>query len=73
MLPATRRPSIRASRWHTGSRLVALRGAFRHTVYAGLFAPQNQCIDDTVNGYLIDGELPSTNATCPVTPSSSEG
>ncbi|MEL5955234.1 alpha/beta hydrolase [Streptomyces sp. CLV115] len=56
-----------------GSRLVTLRGAFRHTVYAGLFAPQNQCIDDTVNRYLIDGKLPSANATCPITPSPSEG
>ncbi|MER7848191.1 alpha/beta hydrolase [Kitasatospora sp. NPDC096077] len=62
-----------AHRTLTGSRLVTLRGAFRHTVYAGLFAPQNTCIDDTVNRYLVDGELPGTDTTCPVTPSPSGG
>jgi pimeloyl-ACP methyl ester carboxylesterase len=62
-----------AHRALNGSRLVTLRGAFRHTVYAGLFAPQNKCIDDTVNRYLIDGELPSTDTTCPVMPSPRKG
>ncbi|MEV7598351.1 alpha/beta hydrolase [Kitasatospora sp. NPDC089797] len=57
-----------AHRALTGSRLVTLRGAFRHTVYAGLFAPQNSCIDDTVNRYLIDGTLPDKDTTCPNTP-----
>jgi pimeloyl-ACP methyl ester carboxylesterase len=62
-----------AHRALAGSRLVTLRGAFRHTVYAGLFAPQNQCIDDIVNRYLIDGKLPSRDRTCPSMPSPSGG
>ncbi|MEV8634792.1 alpha/beta hydrolase [Streptosporangium sp. NPDC051023] len=53
----------------TGSRLVTLRGAFRHTVYAGLFAPQNACIDKVVNGYLVDGVMPAADTTCADTPS----
>lgn len=57
-----------AHRALTGSRLVTLRGAFRHTVYGGLFAPQNNCIDNAVNRYLIDGILPTTDTTCPNTP-----
>ncbi|WP_189325358.1 alpha/beta hydrolase [Streptomyces flaveus] len=61
-----------AHRALAGSRLVTLRGAFRHTVYAGLFAPQNKCIDDTVNRYLIEGKLPNTDTTCPVMPSPSD-
>ncbi|MEV7009142.1 alpha/beta hydrolase [Streptosporangium sp. NPDC051022] len=47
-----------------GSRLVTLRGAFRHTVYAGLFAPPNACVDDVVNRYLVDGVLPDRDSTC---------
>ncbi len=72
--PAAVYPGQRvAHRALAGSRLVTLRGAFRHTVYAGLFAPRNQCIDDTVNRYLIDGKLPSTDTTCPLTSPTSEG
>ncbi|MFD1936923.1 alpha/beta hydrolase [Nonomuraea mangrovi] len=52
----------------TGSRLVTLRGAFRHTVYGGLFAPRNACIDTAVNRYLIEGVLPARDTTCPDSP-----
>jgi hypothetical protein len=45
----------------TGSRLVTLRGAFRHGVY---FVSNNACIDATVNRYLLDGVLPGTDITC---------
>ncbi|MEU1736687.1 alpha/beta hydrolase [Streptosporangium sp. NPDC020145] len=48
----------------TGSRLVTLRGAFRHTVYAGLFSPKNDCVDRIVNRYLVDGVMPATDTTC---------
>ncbi|MFD0884002.1 alpha/beta hydrolase, partial [Streptosporangium algeriense] len=48
----------------TGSRLVTLRGAFRHTVYAGLFAPKNDCVDRIVNRYLVDGVMPAADTTC---------
>ncbi|MEU1040678.1 alpha/beta hydrolase [Streptomyces sp. NPDC005907] len=37
-----------------------------------MFAPQNKCIDDTVNRYLIDGDLPGTDTACPVMPSPTE-
>ncbi|KUO09431.1 alpha/beta hydrolase [Streptomyces sp. DSM 15324] len=47
-----------------GSRLVTLRGAFHHTVYAGLFAPKNMCVDKAVNTYLKDGTLPPGDMTC---------
>lgn len=58
-----------AHRVLTGSRMVTLRGAFHHTVYAGLFAPQNGCIDSAVNRYLTDGVLPAKDTTCPDVPS----
>ncbi|MFC0058006.1 MerR family transcriptional regulator [Streptomyces actinomycinicus] len=45
-------------------RLIAEPGAFRHTVYAGLFAPKNACIDEAVNHYLATGVLPSHDSTC---------
>lgn len=57
-----------AHRALTGSRLITLRGAFRHTVYGGLFAPRNTCVDNAVNRYLIDGVLPAGDTTCPSTP-----
>ncbi|MGW4470225.1 alpha/beta hydrolase [Nonomuraea sp. NPDC004354] len=49
----------------SGSRLVTVRGAFRHTVYGGLFAPRNACVDETVNRYLADGVFPAKDMTCP--------
>jgi pimeloyl-ACP methyl ester carboxylesterase len=44
-----------------GSHLVTLRGAFRHGVY---ITAGNPCIDSTVNRYLVDGALPTTDAVC---------
>ncbi|GLK14186.1 alpha/beta hydrolase [Streptosporangium carneum] len=64
---------LAAHRALTGSRMVTLRGAFRHTVYGGLFAPRNTCVDDAVNGYLVDGVLPAEDATCANTPSAGKG
>ncbi|MFI6322441.1 alpha/beta hydrolase [Nonomuraea sp. NPDC050556] len=55
---------LSAHRALTGSRMVTLRGAFRHTVYGGLFAPRNACIDTAVNRYLVTGRLPATDTTC---------
>lgn len=48
----------------TGSRLVTLRGAFRHTVYGGLFAPRDACVDGAVDRYLLDGVLPARDTVC---------
>ncbi|MBG0828009.1 alpha/beta fold hydrolase [Planomonospora sp. ID67723] len=63
--PAATYPGQRAMhRALTGSRMVTLRGAFRHTVYGGLFAPRNACVDRAVNRYLADGVLPARDATC---------
>ncbi|MBP2329040.1 pimeloyl-ACP methyl ester carboxylesterase [Kibdelosporangium banguiense] len=45
----------------TGSRLVTLRGSFRHTVFPLAGSP---CIDTAVNHYLLDGVLPETDTTC---------
>ncbi|MBG0814563.1 alpha/beta hydrolase [Planomonospora sp. ID82291] len=53
-----------AHRALTGSRLVTLRGAFRHTVYGGLFAPRNACVDAAVDRYLIQGVMPARDAVC---------
>ncbi|MEU6587677.1 hypothetical protein ABZ923_00290 [Streptomyces sp. NPDC046881] len=39
-----------------------MRGAFRHTVWAGLFAPKNTCIDEAVYHYLTTGLLPCRDA-----------
>jgi pimeloyl-ACP methyl ester carboxylesterase len=49
-----------------GSRLVTLRGSFRHGVYV---AAGNTCVDTAVNHYLIDGVLPGADTTCTATPS----
>jgi pimeloyl-ACP methyl ester carboxylesterase len=46
----------------TGSRLVTLRGSYRHTVY---LAAGSTCVDGAVNRYLIDGVLPGRDTTCP--------
>ncbi|MGW6620799.1 alpha/beta fold hydrolase [Nocardia sp. NPDC055002] len=43
------------------ARSLTLRPAFRHGVY--LF-DSSACIDDTVTAYLLDGVLPSGDATC---------
>ncbi|MFF8769400.1 alpha/beta hydrolase [Kitasatospora sp. NPDC015120] len=64
--PAATYPGqLSAHRALTGSRLVTLRGAFRHTVYAGLFAPRDTCVDAVVDRYLLDGVLPATDGDCP--------
>lgn len=55
---------LSAHRALTGSRLVTLRGAFRHTVYGGLFAPRDRCVDAAVNHYLATGKLPATDTAC---------
>ncbi|MFD9060835.1 alpha/beta hydrolase [Kitasatospora purpeofusca] len=64
--PAATYPGqLSAHRALTGSRLVTLRGAFRHTVYAGLFAPRDTCVDAAVDHYLLDGVLPAHDTDCP--------
>ena len=45
----------------TGSRLITLKGAFRHGVY--LFE-DNKCVNDRVNHYLLTGDLPAADTTC---------
>ncbi|PWW63325.1 alpha/beta hydrolase [Actinokineospora spheciospongiae] len=44
-----------------GSRLVTLRGAFRHGVY---LAAGNTCVDTAVRDHLLGGALPATDLTC---------
>ncbi|MER7209199.1 alpha/beta hydrolase [Streptosporangium sp. NPDC000239] len=45
----------------TGSRMVTLRGAYRHATYLGA---GNSCVNTTVERYLIDGVLPGGDVTC---------
>lgn len=61
---AVHKGQLAAHRALAGSRLVTLRGAYRHTVYAGLFAPQNPCIDRAVDRYLLKGVLPGRDTAC---------
>ncbi|MET8544104.1 alpha/beta hydrolase [Kitasatospora sp. NPDC004799] len=68
---ATRSGQLSAHDALAGSRLVTLRGAFRHTVYAGLFAPRDACVDAAVDHYLLDGVLPAADADC-VAPGSTD-
>ncbi|YCK35411.1 alpha/beta hydrolase [Actinomadura sp. ATCC 39365] len=44
-----------------GSRMITLRGAFRHGAY---LAAGDTCVDATVNRYLVDGVLPGGDTTC---------
>lgn len=50
-----------AHRLLTGSRLLTLRGAAIHAVYANY---GNACVDSTVAAYLNSGRLPATDRTC---------
>ncbi|MEU0571928.1 alpha/beta hydrolase [Nonomuraea sp. NPDC005983] len=60
--PVTPYPGHRAMhRALTGSRMITLRGAFRHGAY---LAAGNACVDTTVNRYLVDGVLPDGDTTC---------
>ncbi|MGW1056439.1 alpha/beta hydrolase [Micromonospora rubida] len=44
-----------------GSRMVTLRGRFAHGQY---LAAENECVDGTVNRYLVDGVLPTRDTDC---------
>ncbi|MFI9593903.1 alpha/beta hydrolase [Nonomuraea sp. NPDC052265] len=60
--PVTPFPGQRAMhRALTGSRMVTLRGAFRHGAY---LAAGDTCVNTTVNRYLVDGVLPDGDTTC---------
>ncbi|MEV4395060.1 alpha/beta hydrolase [Nonomuraea sp. NPDC049607] len=60
--PVTPFPGQRAMhRTLTGSRMVTLRGAFRHGAY---LAAGDTCVNTTVNRYLVDGVLPGRDTTC---------
>ncbi|MFF4383878.1 alpha/beta fold hydrolase [Kitasatospora sp. NPDC001547] len=61
---ATRAGQLSAHHALAGSRLVTLRGAYRHTVYAGLFAPRDACVDAVVDRYLLAGALPAQDTDC---------
>ncbi|MER7129811.1 alpha/beta hydrolase [Streptosporangium saharense] len=45
----------------TGSRMVTLRGAYRHAAYLGA---GDSCVNTTVERYLIDGVLPGSDIVC---------
>ncbi|WP_230879854.1 alpha/beta hydrolase [Planomonospora sp. ID67723] len=45
----------------TGSRMLTLRGAYRHGV---TFFEGNPCVDRVANRYLLTGVLPGTDITC---------
>ncbi|MEU7895271.1 alpha/beta hydrolase [Nonomuraea sp. NPDC049152] len=45
----------------TGSRMITLTGAYRHTVY---IAAENTCVNTKVDRHLADGVLPDQDVTC---------
>ncbi|MFI6317671.1 alpha/beta hydrolase [Nonomuraea sp. NPDC050556] len=45
----------------TGSRMITLQGAYRHTVY---LVDGNACVDTKVTRYLVDGVMPAQDVTC---------
>ncbi|WP_214322793.1 alpha/beta hydrolase [Nonomuraea sediminis] len=60
--PATPYPGQQAMHHAlTGSRMITLTGAYRHTVY---IADKNTCVDTKVTCYLLDGHLPEADVTC---------
>ncbi|WP_369779514.1 alpha/beta hydrolase [Streptomyces sp. R33] len=52
--------AVRAHRGLAGSRLVTVEGGDH-----GQFQNRNACVDAHVEGYLLDGTLPSDDTTCP--------
>jgi pimeloyl-ACP methyl ester carboxylesterase len=52
--------ALDAHRHYAGSRLLTVTGEGDHGVYAG----GNVCVDRIVDGYLIDGKLPSKDLSC---------
>ncbi|GIH79044.1 alpha/beta hydrolase [Planobispora longispora] len=67
--PKTPYPGQRAMRRAlSGSRMVTVRGAFRHLVSRVFTATPDACVDDAVGRYLLDGVLPAEDTTCPGAP-----
>ncbi|GII05450.1 tripeptidyl aminopeptidase [Planobispora takensis] len=67
--PKTPYPGQRAMhRALSGSRMVTVRGAFRHLVSRVFTATPDACVDAAVGRYLLDGALPATDTTCSGTP-----
>ncbi|WP_229803386.1 alpha/beta hydrolase [Planobispora rosea] len=63
--PKTPYPGQRAMhRALSGSRMVTVRGAFRHLVSGVFTATRNACVDDAVGRYLLDGVLPAEDTVC---------
>ena len=57
--------AVRAHERFAGSRLLTVVDEGDHGSYA---VGRNDCVDDTVEAYLLDGVLPAVGATCPGTP-----
>ncbi|MFC5946446.1 alpha/beta hydrolase, partial [Micromonospora harpali] len=63
--PKTPYPGQRAMRRAlSGSRMVTVRGAFRHLVSGVFTSTPNACVDRAVHRYLLDGVLPARDTTC---------
>jgi pimeloyl-ACP methyl ester carboxylesterase len=52
--------ALNAHRHYAGSRLLTVTGEGDHGIYTG----GNVCVDRIVEGYLIDGKLPSKDLSC---------
>ncbi|MBG0822498.1 alpha/beta fold hydrolase [Planomonospora sp. ID91781] len=64
--PKTPHPGQRAMRRAlSGSRMVTVRGAFRHLVSRVFTSTPDACVDDAVGRYLLEGVLPAEDTTCP--------
>ncbi|WP_189240991.1 alpha/beta hydrolase [Planomonospora parontospora] len=48
----------------SGSRMVTVRGAFRHLVSGVFTSTPNACVDGAVHRYLLEGVLPALDTTC---------
>ncbi|WP_440074241.1 alpha/beta hydrolase [Streptosporangium sp. OZ121] len=54
----------RAHQRFAGSRMVTVTGEGDH----GIYAHDNKCVDTIVEGYLVDGVLPTVDKSCPGLP-----
>ena len=57
--------SVRNVTQFAGARLISVDDAGAHGQYG---IRGNGCVDDAVNGYLLDGAAPSTRSICGATP-----
>ncbi|MGH4015310.1 MAG: alpha/beta hydrolase [Pseudonocardiaceae bacterium] len=58
--------ALRARDGFAGARLLTVTDEGDHTTYAGI--PPNDCVNDAVEDYLVDGVVPVRDTSCPGVP-----